>query len=656
MSFSDPFAGLLRQSQPSPLGNLFSTTGYQQSGPGLLTSYLLGTSPVSSNFGALVGQGRMYQMESAFSPENQKLIDESMAALHGTPAGSTPGSTPANAPPASSAGAGGGMASPGVQSGPPPAAPSVNARVGDPQGVIPTQGSGLALGNATGLDWNQVNQWDPLIQQAADQWGVDPAIIKAAMAMESQGVANPDQSGAPRSSGLMQIERQWWDQSAAKLGYDLGTPEGQIGFFAALISGRVPEITPRGNTPLERYINNYQGPEAGQTDPNYTAAYQHDVELLMGMIGSAGSTGALPAAAPGVVPANVPPAVYQWTDDVATASETYGVPENILMATMTLSSGGQMVGPDGQIYTETDPYGNKSYGVMQLTPDVYNTAVCTADWCGHGDGSAETMATGINHNIYTPSGNIMMGARLLQQYHEMARGVAPQASEDQLWDMAASLFFTGNFAWDVGTEDGPVSEAAFQSANAAFAPQAQPTTTVQDPQTGVTTTVVPPGKVTGNALVDAAMTYQGDPYIWGAPYGAGGPGSYTIDPATGQATGFDCSGFVSYLAKTVMGVDLSTGSHQQWNDNQHLAFVPNNTELQPGDVMFFDTAGGTEVVDGNTASHVGIYIGYYNGHPAMINALNEESGVVISYLDDPYWQNQVAGQSVTYLGAKRLVA
>jgi hypothetical protein len=172
--------------------------------------------------------------------------------------------------------------------------------VGSPVGVI--DDASMQLGNAVGVDWQTLNQWDPIINEAAAKYGVDPAIIKAAIAMESAG--NPDaKNPASSSAGLLQIQPEWHAESAAALGYDLNTPEGQVGYFAALIAGQVPGQDVRGNTPLERYINNYQGPEAGQTDPNYTAAYQHDVETLVNIMhGSQPAEAAVPGLDPGVAP------------------------------------------------------------------------------------------------------------------------------------------------------------------------------------------------------------------------------------------------------------------------------------------------------------------------------------------------------------------
>jgi cell wall-associated NlpC family hydrolase len=66
--------------------------------------------------------------------------------------------------------------------------------------------------------------------------------------------------------------------------------------------------------------------------------------------------------------------------------------------------------------------------------------------------------------------------------------------------------------------------------------------------------------------------------------------------------------------------------------------------MQPGDIVFYDTMGGQEVREGNSASHVGIFV----GGGRMVNALNEEAGVVVSDPFSPYFRP-------LYLGARRLM-
>lgn len=145
----------------------------------------------------------------------------------------------------------------------------------------------------------------------------------------------------------------------------------------------------------------------------------------------------------------------------------------------------------------------------------------------------------------------------------------------------------------------------------------------------------PSGTNSGNALAQAAQKYIGDPYV----YATAGD----IDPATGKPT-FDCSGFVYYAYQQATGQSLPysyRSSHVQYNWGVPVAA----NELQPGDLLFFDTEGGTEVANGNTASHVAIYLG--NGQ--IIHAANPSTGVIISNLNDPYYQN-------TFLGARRVMS
>lgn len=117
-----------------------------------------------------------------------------------------------------------------------------------------------------------------------------------------------------------------------------------------------------------------------------------------------------------------------------------------------------------------------------------------------------------------------------------------------------------------------------------------------------------------SAVVDSARKYLGTPYVWGGT----------------SPSGFDCSGFVQYvLAENGKSVPRTT--QEQFAGGQAV----DKSQLQAGDLVFYDWSGGTE------ATHVGIY----EGNGKMIHA--PHSGDVVKEVDfNSYGQN-------VYLGARR---
>ncbi|MFB3161909.1 NlpC/P60 family protein [Neobacillus sp. 179-J 1A1 HS] len=83
---------------------------------------------------------------------------------------------------------------------------------------------------------------------------------------------------------------------------------------------------------------------------------------------------------------------------------------------------------------------------------------------------------------------------------------------------------------------------------------------------------------TANAVIANAKQYLGVPYVWGGS----------------TPSGFDCSGFVSYVYRSV-GISLPRTSSAQQNVGTRISM----NQLQPGDLVF----------KGMPAYHVGIYIG-----------------------------------------------
>jgi hypothetical protein len=125
------------------------------------------------------------------------------------------------------------------------------------------------------------------------------------------------------------------------------------------------------------------------------------------------------------------------------------------------------------------------------------------------------------------------------------------------------------------------------------------------------------------AAIAAATSKLGAPYVWA-----------TVGPDT-----FDCSGLSWWVASQVLGpldYELRSSHHQfnVWGD-------PVRGDLEPGDLVFFDTMGVT--IMGNRASHVGMMI----DRDRFIHAANEDLGVRIDDLDAGWYAPK-------YIGARRI--
>ncbi|EGL19954.1 C40 family peptidase [Paenibacillus chitinolyticus] len=115
--------------------------------------------------------------------------------------------------------------------------------------------------------------------------------------------------------------------------------------------------------------------------------------------------------------------------------------------------------------------------------------------------------------------------------------------------------------------------------------------------------------------------------------------SSTIDGLVGtpykysgtSTSGFDCSGFTSYVFDR-FGIDLARTSKAQNGQGSSVA----KSDLRPGDLVFFNT-------DGKGISHVGIYIG---NNKFAHSATNK--GVTKSDLSESYYAKR-------YVSARRVI-
>lgn len=118
-----------------------------------------------------------------------------------------------------------------------------------------------------------------------------------------------------------------------------------------------------------------------------------------------------------------------------------------------------------------------------------------------------------------------------------------------------------------------------------------------------------------NELAQAALNYVGVRYRFGGA----------------SPNGFDCSGLIYYTASKYMGVELPRVSASMAN----IGTSVNRGELQPGDLVFFNTRGFRN-------SHVGIYL----GNNEFLHAPRTGASVRVEKMGN-YWNKR-------YNGARRL--
>ena len=138
---------------------------------------------------------------------------------------------------------------------------------------------------------------------------------------------------------------------------------------------------------------------------------------------------------------------------------------------------------------------------------------------------------------------------------------------------------------------------------------------VETPQVENTVSV----STNNSSVVQTAKQYLGYSYVSGGK---------------NPESGFDCSGFTSYIYKQ-FGYTLGSTAASQDSVGQVIA----RENLQPGDLILFQDEGKTKI------GHTGIYI----GNNEFIHAANPQRGVVIDNLSTNSYYNE------RYVSARRIV-
>lgn len=121
-----------------------------------------------------------------------------------------------------------------------------------------------------------------------------------------------------------------------------------------------------------------------------------------------------------------------------------------------------------------------------------------------------------------------------------------------------------------------------------------------------------------NKLISRAMDLIGVKYRFGG---------------TSPTTGLDCSGYVQYVFKNAVGIDLPRVAAAQSKVGEK---VNNIDDIKVGDMVFFNTRGAA-------ASHVGIYA----GNDMFIHSPRSGSTVRLDSMKNSYWKAR-------YTGARRV--
>jgi cell wall-associated NlpC family hydrolase len=115
------------------------------------------------------------------------------------------------------------------------------------------------------------------------------------------------------------------------------------------------------------------------------------------------------------------------------------------------------------------------------------------------------------------------------------------------------------------------------------------------------------GKV--QSVLQSALALLGTPYRWGG---------------TDPDSGLDCSGLVSYVFRTALGVDLPRVSRDMAADGEG-ELIRNREQLRQGDLVFFGARG--------RVNHVGIYV----GEGRFLHSPSTGKDVRVDTLTSGYW-------------------
>jgi cell wall-associated NlpC family hydrolase len=326
--------------------------------------------------------------------------------------------------------------------------------------------------------------------------------------------------------------------------------------------------------------------------------------------------------------------VNQWDPQINAAAAKYGVDPSRLKAMMVVESGGD---PNAQ-------GAGGAYGLMQVKGGYDANGNCYAWQCFADQNGLGNLQTDPQAQLNVAAA-ILAGApgtggtpgdeqgNFLNIYYPIPGGGVGESgnTQQQYLDALSTLMPLIQAAGGTGAPLNKTTIPGTTSGSGSGAPTSGPMTgtasPIDQPTTAQNSGVTDPN---GQAIVDFAKQYLGTPYVTGQ-IGEGGP-----------SAGWDCSGYVWWVAQQKGYTDVPHGSHYQYQWAQQNGTLQTQGSIGIGDMVFFATlpqgsdcsdAAGSNGCYLNAATHVGIYAGKdADGNDIFLNALNPSVGTIQSTL------------------------
>jgi cell wall-associated NlpC family hydrolase len=244
-------------------------------------------------------------------------------------------------------------------------------------------------------------------------------------------------------------------------------------------------------------------------------------------------------------------------------------------------------------YTEESTATDSAYTEESTASDSAYTEECTAADSAYTEESTAADSTYTEESTATDSAYTEESTASDSAYTE--ESTATDSDYTEASTASDSAYTEESTASDsTYTEESTATDSDYtEESTATDSDYTEESTDTEDTSVAATST-------TGQQIVDYALQFVGNPYVWGG---------------TSLTNGADCSGFTQSVFAN-FGISLSRTAAEQAGGTSVAI-----SDIQPGDLLFYS--------EGSGISHVAIYMG--NGQ--IVHAANANSGITISNYD-----------------------